>query len=62
MMEQLQTATLERLTNFAFARYRTLGPGADGRPAAGARAAAPAEYRARVEEYYRVLASSNRRP
>ena len=56
------TAMLERLKNFEFALYRSVGLGADGRPAAGARAAAPAEYRALVEEYYRVLAGSKRRP
>jgi hypothetical protein len=61
-LEQLQTAMLERLKNFEFALYRSVGLGADGRPAAGARAAAPAEYRALVEEYYRVLAGSKRRP
>ncbi len=61
-LEQLQTSMLERLKNFEFALYRSVGLGADGRPAAGARAAAPAEYRALVEEYYRVLAGSKRRP
>jgi len=61
-LEQLQTAMLERLKNFEFALYRSVGLGADGRPAAGARAAAPAEYRALVDEYYRVLAGSKRRP
>ena len=61
-LEQLQTAMLERLKNFEFALYRSVGLGADGRPAAGARAAAPAEYRALVEEYYRVLAGAKRRP
>jgi hypothetical protein len=35
---------------------RASGMGTDGRPAAGARAAVPAEYRAMVEEYYRPLA------
>jgi hypothetical protein len=61
-LEQLQTAMLERLKNFEFALYRSVGLGADGRPAAGARAAAPAEYRALVDEYYRVLAGAKRRP
>ena len=60
-LEQLQTAMLEPLKNFELALHHSVGLGADGRPAAGVRAAAPAEYRALVEEYYRVLAGSTRR-
>jgi hypothetical protein len=47
---------LEKLKDFEFALLRSAGMGTDGRPAAGARAAVPAEYRAMVEEYYRQLA------
>jgi hypothetical protein len=60
-LEQLQSAMLERLKDFEFALYRTVAGSADGRPAVGARAAAPAEYRQMVEEYYRALAGWKRR-
>lgn len=55
-LEQLQGQALEKLKNFEFALLRSTGMGTDGRPAAGARAAVPAEYRALIEEYYRQLA------
>jgi hypothetical protein len=60
-LEQLQSAMLERLKDFEFALYRTVAGSADGRPAVGARAAAPAEYRQMVEEYYRSLAGGKRK-
>jgi hypothetical protein len=60
-LEQLQSALLERLKDFEFALYRAVAGSADGRPAVGARAAAPAEYRQMVEEYYRSLAGGKRR-
>jgi hypothetical protein len=52
---------LERLKDFEFALLRSVGMGTDGRPAAGARASVPAEYRAMVEDYYRSLASGRKR-
>jgi hypothetical protein len=52
---------LERLKDFEFALYRAVAGGAEGRPAVGARAAAPAEYRQMVEEYYRALAGGKRK-
>ena len=55
-LAQLESQVLERLKDFEFAVLRASGLGAEGRPAAGARAAVPAEYRALVEEYYRQLA------
>jgi len=60
-LEQLQSALLERLKDFEFALYRAVAGSADGRPAVGARAAAPAEYRQMVEEYYRSLAGGKRK-
>ena len=57
-LESLQSAMIEGLKNFEFGMYRTLGLGADGRPALGANASVPAEYRAMIEEYYRSLAGS----
>ena len=55
-LEQLQGQALEKLKDFEFALLRSTGMGTDGRPAAGARAAVPAEYRALIDEYYRQLA------
>lgn len=55
-LAELQAAMLERLKDFEFAALRAAGLGTDGRPAVGARAAVPGEYRALVEEYYRSLA------
>jgi hypothetical protein len=60
-LAQLQSAMLERLKDFEFALYRTVAGSADGRPAVGARATAPAEYRQMVEEYYRSLAGGKRK-
>ena len=60
-LEQLQSAMVERLKDFEFALLRAVGMGTDGRPAAGARASVPAEYRAMVEEYYRALANGKKR-
>jgi hypothetical protein len=60
-LETLQSAMLERLKDFEFALYRAVGVGADGRPAVGASAPVPAEYRALVEQYYRSLASPGKR-
>lgn len=60
-LERLQGALLERLKDFEFALYRAVAGSADGRPAVGARAAVPAEYRQMVEEYYRSLAGGRRK-
>jgi hypothetical protein len=61
-LAQLQASMIEGLKTFEFALYRAGGLGADGRPAAGARAAVPAEYRALVDEYYRALAGDKKKP
>ena len=60
-LEALQAAMLEGLKGFEFSLYRTLGFGAEGRPALGAQAAVPAEYRAMIDEYYRSLASGRKK-
>jgi len=49
---------IEGLKTFEFSLYRSLGMGTDGRPALGANAPVPAEYRAMIEEYYRSLAGT----
>jgi len=56
----LQNAMIEGLKTFEFGLYRTLGLGSDGRPALGANAPVPAEYRSMIEEYYRSLAGSTK--
>ena len=55
-LEQLQQAVIEGLKNWEFRLWRVLGQTGGDRPAMGAPAAAPPEYRALVEEYYRSLA------
>ena len=60
-LEQLQSAMIDGLKGFEFGLYRSLGLGAEGRPALGARAAVPAEYRALIDEYYRSLASDRKK-
>ena len=60
-LQALQAAMLEGLKGFEFSLYRTLGLGAEGRPALGAQAAVPAEYRAMIDEYYRSLASERKK-
>ena len=55
-LSALQSAMIEGLKTFEFGLYRSLGLGSDGRPALGANAPVPAEYRALIEEYYRSLA------
>jgi hypothetical protein len=60
-LEALQGAMIEGLKTFEFGLYRTLGMGTDGRPALGANAPVPAEYRAMIEEYYRSLAGSTKK-
>jgi hypothetical protein len=55
-LEALQQAVIEGLKRWEFKLWRQLGQGAENRPAMGAPAEAPAEYRALVEEYYRSLA------
>jgi len=47
--------------SFEFGLARALGLGAEGKPALGARATVPAEYRAMVDEYYRSLAGSTKK-
>jgi len=61
-LAELQSSVIEGLKTFEFALFRTYGLGANNRPAVGARAPVPAEYRALVEEYYRSLADPRRRP
>ena len=61
-LAELQASVIEGLKTFEFALFRSFGLGADNRPALGARAPVPAEYRALVEEYYRSLADDRRRP
>jgi hypothetical protein len=55
-LEQLQQDVIEGLKNWEFRLWRVLGQTGADRPAMGAPAAAPPEYRALVEEYYRSLA------
>jgi len=55
-IEELQAAVIEGLKTWEFKLWRALGQSGDNRPALGAPAQAPAEYRALVEEYYRSLA------
>ena len=55
-LSALQSGMIEGLKTFEFGLYRSLGLGSDGRPALGANAPVPAEYRAMIEEYYRSLA------
>gem|GEM_PF-4919266 len=59
-LEQLQAAMIEGLKTFEFGLYRSLGLGERGRPALGATAPVPAEYRAMIEEYYRSLAGDRK--
>ena len=59
-LETLQSAMIEGLKTFEFGLYRALGMSTDGRPALGASAPVPAEYRAMIEEYYRSLAGSTK--
>jgi hypothetical protein len=61
-LEALQSSVLEGLKTFEFGLYRQLGLGNDKGAAIGARAPVPAEYRAQVEEYYRSLAASKKKP
>ncbi len=61
-LAELQANVIEGLKTFEFALFRSYGLGADNRPALGARAPVPPEYRALVEEYYRSLADPRRRP
>ena len=60
-LEQLQSSVIEGLKTFEFGLARKLGLGTEGRPALGARASVPPEYRAMVEEYYRSLAGSTKK-
>jgi hypothetical protein len=55
-LEQLQQAVIEGLKSWEFRLWRTLAQNGQNTPAMGAPAAAPPEYRALVEEYYRSLA------
>jgi len=57
-LEQLQSQMIDGLKNFEFGLYRSLGLGEQGKPALGATAPVPAEYRAMIEEYYRSLADT----
>jgi hypothetical protein len=55
-LADLQAAVIEGLKTWEFKLWRVLGQAGDNRPAMGATAQAPPEYRALVEEYYRSLA------
>jgi hypothetical protein len=54
-LEELQQAVIEGLKTWEFKLWRQLGLSGENRPALGAAAQVPAEYRALVEEYYRSL-------
>jgi hypothetical protein len=60
-LDALQEQVIEGVKTFEFGLARALGLGAAGKPALGARATVPAEYRALVDEYYRSLAGSGKR-
>jgi hypothetical protein len=55
-LEDLQQAVIEGLKSWEFRLWRTLAQNGKNTTAMGAPAAAPPEYRALVEEYYRSLA------
>ena len=61
-LDALQSSVIDGLKTFEFSLYRKLGLGNDKSPSLGARAPVPAEYRADVEEYYRSLAGSKKKP
>jgi hypothetical protein len=61
-LEQLQSQVIEGLKTFEFSLYRRLGLGDEQSPTLGTRAPVPSEYRAAVEEYYRSLAGTKRKP
>jgi len=59
--EELQAAIVSSLKNFEFNVWRKLNGDSGNRPALGAAAQVPPEYRAMVEEYYRSLARKSPR-
>ena len=59
-VDALQAAVIEGLKTFEFKLYRRLGLADQNRPATGAPAPVPPEYRALVEEYYRSLGRRER--
>jgi hypothetical protein len=59
-VDQLQAAVIEGLKTFEFKLYRRLALSDERRPATGATAPVPPEYRALVEEYYRSLGRRER--
>ena len=61
-LAQLQQDVIEGLKTYEFMLWRQLGLIGENRPALGAPAQAPAEYRALVEEYYRSLARGKAKP
>ena len=61
-LDQLQADAIQQLKTFEYSLYRRLGLGEEKSPTLGARAPVPAEYRADVEEYYRSLAGSQKKP
>ena len=61
-LEQLQQAVIEGLKSWEFRLWRALAQNGKNTPAMGAPAAAPPEYRALVEEYYRSLARKKTPP
>jgi len=60
-LDQLQSQVIEGVKTFEFGVARKLGLGTEGKPALGARATVPAEYRAMVDEYYRSLAGTTKK-
>jgi hypothetical protein len=61
-LAQLQQAVIEGLKSWEFRLWRAMAQNGKDTPAMGAPAAAPPEYRALVEEYYRSLARKKTPP
>jgi len=55
-VDRLHDEVIEGLKSFEFALWRKFGDSGDQRPALGASAQVPPQYRELVEEYYRSLA------
>ena len=55
-LDRLETDLIEGLKEFEFALWRKFGADSGQRPAAGASARVPPQFREQVEEYYRSLA------
>ncbi len=61
-VDRLHDDVIEGLKTFEFALWRKFGDGGDRRPALGASAQVPPQYRELVEEYYRSLARGKTKP